>query len=143
MKIASTTSSQDIRKEKIAAAKRPWLMAGSVTRSFASRGVAPHRIAASSIDLSKPSSALVIEMIAKGSATTGVGDDEADEGAVQPELQEEGVERHGKHDDRQDHRRQEQRAQRLAPAKAAARQAEARRASPSSDREDRHHERRS
>src|SRR5947207_12326871 len=68
MKIATTTSSQEMRNEKSAAENRPRRMAGSVTFHLARQGEAPHRIAASSIDLSKDSSELVIKMTAKGKA---------------------------------------------------------------------------
>src|SRR5690606_33947764 len=70
MKIATTTSSQEIRKANTAAEKSPMRMAGSVIFSFACRGEAPQRTAASSIDLSKPSSELTIGITAKGKAST-------------------------------------------------------------------------
>ena len=53
----------------MAAENSPWLIAGRVTRKRASHGLAPQRIAASSTEGSKVSSAPEMVMIEKGSAT--------------------------------------------------------------------------
>src|SRR5579864_7275920 len=68
MKIDTTTSSHDARNEKIAAANRPSRIPGSVTRHFTSSGPAPQISAASSSDVSKLSSELLIAMIENGNA---------------------------------------------------------------------------
>ena len=124
MKMATTTSSQDARKAKIAAEKMPILIDGKVTRSFASNGLAPQTIAASSMDLSKPSSAALIGDDGEGEREHRVGDDEAGRGAAKPDPQEEGVDGDGEHDHRQHHRRQQKAAHGIASAKFAPDQGE-------------------